>query len=181
MLKRLWLLVMTALLGACGGGSLSTPTSSATSLDPLMHTWAPYPAAICNSLTSAYGDVWSYEYNNIQLVGLNMLRTMSFFTDTNCTQAKYQVVYIYDLTWGNEITTSQGNAFQVSAPAPSVYSYSGFTGSQLSPYTIFGLSGAKDIFAVRGQYFYLGDSTQPLDANGYPTQLQSTPSYQLVN
>jgi hypothetical protein len=155
MKKRLIALIVIAMLQACGGGaSVAVPTNTATSLDPFMKKWvATETGSVCNRTN--YHDIQSYKYGYYaQFVGLNFFLTHIFYTDSQCTQAKYQIVESFYVTWGQVIPTSYSDALEMSVGFSSagVYSYSGFDGSGLNPYTVIDSSWTSDIIGVAAVY-----------------------------
>lgn len=176
------LLAAIVLLTACGGGGSSSVQFATFDGTEFYGTW------IRNDATASGNTAHCFNFNTYggTFGGLNrpsvitqstITDTVEVYSDTTCSTYLGLLVRTYSVTWSAGSVTGKTNVARALVTSTG-YSIDrdGAPGYSISSYPALGVV-SKSIFDVNGVLLYIGSPAASLDADGYPTALQSTALY----
>lgn len=171
MLKNLIGLLIVVLLSGCGGGGTDPIPRPTTNIAQFTGTWRYANPAddLCypvysNDSTFVYG----LKYGPITHTNRHQQVEYYFYSDANCSTQMGTIADLCELTWSVAASNLDlTNTVRVKC-ANYTRTYIGITPQgSINPDYVY-----LDLWQQRDNHIYLGDSLGPLDAEGYPTQLE---------
>jgi hypothetical protein len=178
------LAIATASLVACGGGGGGSSIASTAGFDSteFQGTWKRNDGTASGTQSncfnfSDFGGNYGGLNRPVVVTATTITSTIEVYSDTTCTTYLGLLERNYSVTWSAIALAGKTNA------ARAVVTSTGFSikrdgaaGYTLTSVPPTGVT-SKNLFDVDGTLLYLGSSSAPKDADGYPTALQATALY----
>ncbi len=168
-------LLIVVLLSGCGAGGTDPIPKPATDIAQFTGTWRyAHPAYdICYPRYSGSTFVYALKYGPVTHTNRYQQVEYYFYSDANCNNQMGTIADLCELTWSvapNNFDLT--NTVRVTC-ANYTRTYIGITPQDpINAGYVY-----KDVWHQRDSHIYLGDFSATLDADGYPTQLQSGYTY----
>lgn len=173
--KNLISLLIVVLLSACGGGGTDSIPKPATNIAQFTGAWKyANPAyGLCYPAYNGNTLVYALKYGPVTNTNRYQQVEYFFYSDANCINQMGTIADLCELTWS--VATSDVDLTNTVKVTCTNYTrtFIGITPQDpINPGYVY-----KDLWQQRDNHMYLGDFTGPLDADGYPSQLQSGYTY----
>lgn len=173
--KNLISLLIIVLLSACGGGGTDSIPKPATNIAQFTGAWKyANPAyGLCYPAYNGNTLVYALKYGPVTNTNRYQQVEYFFYSDANCINQMGTIADLCELTWS--VATSDVDLTNTVKVTCTNYTrtFIGITPQDpINPGYVY-----KDLWQQRDNHMYLGDFTGPLDADGYPSQLQSGYTY----
>ncbi len=171
-------------LTACGGGGSDSTSTSTTTFDSssFQGTWkrndgtAAGNAANCFNFNSFGGTYGGLNRSSV-ITGTTITDTVEVYSDNTCTRYLGLFVRTYSVVWSAGAVSGKTNVAKVLVTSTGhSMQRDGAAGYSLSSPPTSGVS-SKTLLDVEGALMYIGSIGGTLDADGYPTSVQSTALY----
>ena len=172
--------VLLATLSGCGGGGSAGTSVAVSAFDSKMFqgSWNRNDGTGTNCFSfNDFGGSYGGLNRPSVITDTTIAQTTAVYSDNTCTTYLGFMVRNYAVVWSAGSLAGKTNVARglVTSTGFSI-NRDGTAGFALASVPVAGVE-SKSLFNVNGTFMYIGSSTAPIDADGYPNTLQNTALY----